>query len=90
MNIELLKDGGDPMGAAIYDFYKNGKAGVLRVCSSEFDDDEIPVCDLFRSYHSSRKDVSTEEFGFRRYSRIFHMPPAFRQWRTSHIHPPPD
>ena len=50
MNIELLKDGGDPMGAAIYDFYKNGKAGVLRVCSSEFDDDEIPVYDLFRSY----------------------------------------
>ena len=32
MNIELLKDGGDPMGAAIYDFYKNGKDGIVRVC----------------------------------------------------------
>lgn len=50
MNIELLKDGGDPMGAAIYDFHKNGRAGVLKVYSSEFDDDEIPVCDLFRSF----------------------------------------
>lgn len=47
---DLLHDGGDPMGAAIYDFHKNGRAGVLKVYSSEFDDDEIPVCDLFRSF----------------------------------------
>jgi SAM-dependent methyltransferase len=40
----------DPMGAAIYDFYKTGKAESLRVFSSQFDEDEIPVEDLFREY----------------------------------------
>ena len=50
MKKDILHDGGDPMGAAIYDFHKNGRAGVLKVYSSEFDDDEIPVCDLFRSF----------------------------------------
>ena len=39
----LLQAGKDPMGAAIYDFHKNGKAGKLIVHSSMFDDDEIPV-----------------------------------------------
>lgn len=38
----------DPMGAAIADFYKNGVAGRLRVFSSLFDEDEIPVEHLFR------------------------------------------
>ena len=41
---------GDPMGAAIYDFYKTGKADTLIVRSSMFDDDEIPVPSLFREY----------------------------------------
>lgn len=41
---------GDPMGAAIYDFYKTGKADTLVVRSSMFDDDEIPVPSLFREY----------------------------------------
>lgn len=41
---------GDPMGAAISDYYKNGKAGRLIVHSSMFDDDEIPVADLFRRF----------------------------------------
>ena len=50
MKKDVLHDGGDPMGAAIYDFHKNGSAGVLKVYSSEFDDDEIPVRDLFRSF----------------------------------------
>lgn len=40
----------DPMGAAIYDFYKTGKADTLIVRSSMFDDDEIPVPSLFREY----------------------------------------
>lgn len=40
----------DPMGAAIYDYHKNGKADVLRVFSSQFDEDEIPVADLFREF----------------------------------------
>ncbi|MBO5809155.1 MAG: methyltransferase domain-containing protein [Bacteroidales bacterium] len=41
---------GDPMGAAIMDYHKNGKADTLVVRSSMFDDDEIPVSDLFRSF----------------------------------------
>lgn len=38
------------MGAAIYDYHKTGKADTLIVRSSMFDDDEIPVKDLFREY----------------------------------------
>lgn len=38
------------MGTAIYDFHKNGTADVLRVFSSQFEEDEIPVADLFREY----------------------------------------
>ena len=41
---------GDPMGAAIYDYHRNGKADTLVVRSSMFDDDEIPVADLFRGF----------------------------------------
>ncbi len=38
----------DPMGAAIADYAKNGKSGRLRVFSSMFDEDEMPVSELFR------------------------------------------
>ena len=40
----------DPMGTAIYDYHKTGNAGKLIVHSSMFEDDEIPVADLFRTY----------------------------------------
>ena len=50
MEKSVLNAGGDPMGAAIYDFHRNGSADVLKVYSSDFDDDEIPVSDLFRVY----------------------------------------
>lgn len=40
----------DPMGAAIYDYHRNGCADTLVVRSSMFEDDEIPVADLFRGY----------------------------------------
>lgn len=40
----------DPMGMAIADYYRNGIAGRLRVFSPDFDEDEIPVDTLFRSY----------------------------------------
>ena len=40
----------DPMGRAIADYWKNGKAGRLRVFSPMFEEDEIPVSTLFRSY----------------------------------------
>ncbi len=39
----------DPMGAAIRDFHLKGKAKRLRVLSSMFDEDEIPVSTLFRT-----------------------------------------
>lgn len=42
----------DPMGAAISDYWKNGKASRLRVFSPMFDEDEIPVETMFRSYES--------------------------------------
>ena len=48
MNTQVLDARHDPMGAAIADFYKNGIAGRLRVLSSMFDEDEIPVAHLFR------------------------------------------
>lgn len=38
------------MGAAIAEFHKTGKASRLRVFSPDFDEDEIPVDLLFRSY----------------------------------------
>ena len=41
--------GKDPMGRAIHDFYHTGKAAKLRVLSSMFYEDEIPVPTLFRS-----------------------------------------
>ena len=50
MTKKVISAAGDPMGAAIYDYHKNGKAGVLRVFSSQFEEDEIPVEDLFREY----------------------------------------
>ena len=38
------------MGAAIADYQKRGKASKLRVFSSFFDEDEIPVSQLFRNF----------------------------------------
>lgn len=40
----------DPMGSAIADFWRHGVAGRLRVFSPDFDEDEIPVESLFRTY----------------------------------------
>ena len=48
MKVQVLDVRRDPMGVAIADFYKNGIAGRLRVQSSMFDEDEIPVAHLFR------------------------------------------
>ena len=39
----------DPMGRAISDYFHTGKAGKLRVLSSMFYEDEIPVSTLFRT-----------------------------------------
>lgn len=50
MDTFLLSPDRDPMGAAIKDYHINGTAGALVVHSSMFEDDEIPVRDLFRTY----------------------------------------
>ncbi|OKZ13874.1 MAG: SAM-dependent methyltransferase [Bacteroides oleiciplenus] len=49
MNTALLSADKDPMGAAIADYFKRHRADRLRVFSSQFDEDEIPVKDLFRT-----------------------------------------
>ena len=50
METTILRKEKDPMGAAIYDYFQAGKAGKLRVFSSQFEEDEIPVKELFRTY----------------------------------------
>lgn len=45
----VLEEKKDPMGQAIKDYFEQGRAGTLRVCSSLFDDDEMPVPMLFRT-----------------------------------------
>ncbi len=40
----------DAMGTAIAEYQRTGKAGRLRVLSSMFDEDEIPVPHLFRTF----------------------------------------
>lgn len=45
----LLSVDKDPMGAAISDYFNHRKADHLRVFSSQFDEDEIPVKELFRT-----------------------------------------
>ena len=42
----------DPMGAAIYDYFNHHKADRLRVFSSQFEEDEIPVKELFCTIQS--------------------------------------
>lgn len=46
----LLPPNKDPMGAAIAEYHRTGRASTLRVFSSLFDEDEIPVDQLFRTY----------------------------------------
>ena len=50
MKSSLLPATKDPMGTAIADFHAKGRAAKLRVFSSQFDEDEIPVKQLFRSF----------------------------------------
>lgn len=48
-NIFLSPDS-DPMGTAIAEYHAKGRAARLRVFSPDFDEDEIPVASLFRTY----------------------------------------
>ena len=42
----------DPMGRAIAEYHRTGKAARLRVFSPMFEEDEIPMQTLFRTYQS--------------------------------------
>ena len=55
MNTNILSADKDPMGAAILDYQTKGKAGKLRVFSSMFEEDEMPVKHLFRSFKEMPK-----------------------------------
>ncbi len=48
--MSVLDPKNDPMGAAIADYHSTGDADRLIVRSESFDDDEIPVKHLFRTY----------------------------------------
>ena len=52
METMILPTEKDPMGAAISDYFNHHKASRLRVFSSQFDEDEIPVKQLFRSFQT--------------------------------------
>ena len=49
MNTKILSKDKDPMGAAILDYQKSERVGRLRVLSSMFEEDEMPVKHLFRN-----------------------------------------
>ena len=49
-NYRLMNQQTDPMGQAINDYWKTGKAGRLRVFSPMFEEDEMPLPLLFRTY----------------------------------------
>lgn len=51
MEYTTLSPNNDPMGAAIRDYQIKGKASRLRVLSSMFDEDEMPVAHLFRTFN---------------------------------------
>ena len=48
---KVTENGKDPMGHAIAEYYEKGKAAKLRVFSSQFYEDEIPVKTLVRTYN---------------------------------------
>lgn len=49
MKTTVLEVDKDPMGAAIADYFGQRRSEKLRVFSSQFDEDEIPVSQLFRT-----------------------------------------
>lgn len=49
MQNSILSKDKDPMGAAILDYQITGKSDTLRILSSMFEEDEMPVSHLFRS-----------------------------------------
>lgn len=52
MTTTILSAERDPMGAAISDYFNHRRADRLRVFSSQFEEDVIPVKELFRNIQS--------------------------------------
>ena len=52
MATTILSAEKDPMGAAISDYFNHHRADRLRVFSSQFEEDEMPVKEVFRSMPS--------------------------------------
>ena len=52
MATTILSAEKDPMGAAIYDYFNQDSPARLGVFYSQFEEDEIPVKELFRSMPS--------------------------------------
>ena len=50
LHMKDVLNGKDPMGAAIHDYYTTGKADMIMVRSSMFEDDCIPTETLFRGF----------------------------------------
>ena len=50
-----MNSNNDPMGMAIADYHNTGKAERLKVFSPIFEEDEIPLSTLFRSYEDMPK-----------------------------------
>ena len=50
-----MKKEKDTMGKAIADFFKGRRDGKLRVLSPMFEEDEIPLTTLFRSFRDMPK-----------------------------------
>lgn len=50
-----MNSNNDPMGRAIADYHNTGKADRLKVFSPMFEEDEIPLSTLFRSYENMPK-----------------------------------
>lgn len=50
MEYKLLLPEKDPMGQAVRDYFEGGSNARLRVFSSQFEEDELPVPTLFRTF----------------------------------------
>ena len=72
MATTLICEQEGPMGQAIYDYYKKGKAGRLRVFSSQFDEDEIPVKELFRTYEQMPV-VDVTRLSYKKWGKMFRL-----------------
>ena len=55
MKANLLSPQKDPMGSAIADYFAKGRSAKLRVFSSQFEEDEIPAEQLFRTFDEMPK-----------------------------------